>query len=69
MGTSQVTLVAKNPPVNEGDTRDAKFDHWVKKISWNRKLDHIPVFLPRQFHGQRSFGRLKYTTILPLTVK
>ena len=30
------------------------FDPWVGKISWRRKLQPTPVFLPREFHGQRS---------------
>ena len=27
---------------------------WVGKISWRREWQPTPVFLPREFHGQRS---------------
>ena len=30
------------------------FDPWVSKISWSRRWQPIPVFLPGKFHGQRS---------------
>ena len=30
------------------------FDPWVGKIPWRRKWQPTPVFLPREFHGQRS---------------
>ena len=30
------------------------FDPWVKKISYSRKWQPTPVFLPREFRGQRS---------------
>ena len=30
------------------------FDPWVRKISWGRKWQATPVFLPGKFHGQRS---------------
>ena len=29
-------------------------DPWVGKILWRRKWQLTPVFLPREFHGQRS---------------
>ena len=32
------------------------FNPWVKKISWSRKRQPIPVFLPGKFHGQRSLA-------------
>ena len=38
------------------------FDSWVGKISWKREWLPIPVFLPREFHGQRSL-----TTIYGVT--
>ena len=31
-----------------------RFDPWVRKISWNRTRQPAPVFLPVEFHGQRS---------------
>ena len=30
------------------------FDPWVRKIPWKRKWQPTPVFLPGEFHGQRS---------------
>ena len=33
-----------------------EFDPWVGKISWRRKWQPIPVFLPRESHGQRSLA-------------
>ena len=30
------------------------FDSWVRKIPWRRKWQPTPVFLPGEFHGQRS---------------
>ena len=32
------------------------FDPWVKKIPWRRKWQPTPVFLPGEFHGQRSLA-------------
>jgi len=31
-----------------------RFDPWVGKISWKRAWQPTPLFLPREFHGQRS---------------
>ena len=33
----------------------SKFDPWVGKIPWRRGWRPIPVFLPGEFHGQRSW--------------
>ena len=32
------------------------FDPWVRKILWRRKWQPTPVFLPGEFHGQRSMA-------------
>ena len=33
--------------VSAGDVRDATgFSHWVRKITWSRKCQPTPVFLP-----------------------
>ena len=32
------------------------FSPWVRKIPWRRKWQPIPVFLPGEFHGQRSLA-------------
>ena len=34
--------------------RRCKFDPWVGKISWRRKWQATPVFLPRKSPGQKS---------------
>ena len=48
-----MVLVVKNPSANGGDMRP-KFDSWVGKISWRRTWQSTPVFLPGEYHGQRS---------------
>ena len=30
------------------------FDPWIRKIPWRREGQPTPVFLPGEFHGQRS---------------
>ena len=54
LGASQVALVAKNLPTNAGDIKNSGADPWVRKISWRRAQQPTPVFLPGEFHGQRS---------------
>ena len=34
--------------------RRPRFDTWIGKIPWRRKWQPTPVFLPGEFHGQRS---------------
>ena len=34
--------------------RRCGFSPWVGKITWSRKRQPTPVFLPEKFHGQRS---------------
>ena len=36
--------------------RKCRFDPWVRKIPWRRKWQPAPVFLPGEFHGQRSLA-------------
>ena len=49
-----MALVVKNLPANAGDTRDLA---WIPgKIPWRRKWQHTPVFLPGEFHRQRSLA-------------
>ena len=45
--------MVKNPPANAGDAREG-LDPWVGKISWRRKWQPTPGFLPGESHGQRS---------------
>ena len=33
-----------------------RFDSWVGKSPWRRKWQPTPVFLPGEFHGQRSLA-------------
>ena len=35
--------------------RRHRFNHWVRKIPWISKWPPIPVFLPGEFHGQRTW--------------
>ena len=44
----------KNPPANAGDVKRTRLDPWVGKITWRRKWQPTPVFLPGRFHGKRS---------------
>ena len=46
-------LEVKNMPANAGDIRGS-FDPWIEKIPGRRKWEPTPVFLPGEFHGQRS---------------
>ena len=34
--------------------RTHDFDPWVRKIPWRRECRPTPIFLPGEFHGQRS---------------
>ena len=48
-----VALVVKNQPANAGDIEmQVRSLSW--EISWRRALQPPPVFLPGEFHGQRS---------------
>ena len=42
--------MVKNLPT----TRRPGFDPWVGKIPWTKEWQPTPVFLPGEFHGQRS---------------
>ena len=50
---SPVAQLVKNPPANAGDARDVGLI-WVWKLSWRRKWQPTPVFLPGKSHGQSS---------------
>ena len=47
-------LVVKYPPANAGDTGDTSLIPGSGMISWERKWQPTPVFLPGKPHGQRS---------------
>jgi len=48
-------LVVKNPIASVGLERFG-FDPWLRKILWRRAQQPTPVFLPGEFHGQRSLA-------------
>ena len=54
--TSQVGLVVKNLPAIAGKRKRCGFNAWVRKIPWKRAEHPTPVFLPGEFHGQRSLA-------------
>ena len=35
---------------------ETRFDPWVGKIPWRKEWQPALVFLPGEFHGQRSLG-------------
>ena len=52
-------LSNKESTCNAGDCMDCRrhwFDPWVRKITWRRNWEPIPVFLPGKSHGQRSLA-------------
>ena len=51
---SQVALVVRDAPANEGDAKDSRLMPQVGKIPWSRKWRPALVFSPGKFHGQRS---------------
>ena len=46
-------LVVRNPPANSGDIRDASLIPGLRRFL-EEEMSIIPVFLPGEFHGQRS---------------
>ena len=46
--------VVKNSPARAGHGKRYGFNPWVGKIPWRSKWQPTPVFLPGEFHGQRS---------------
>ena len=49
---SLVAQTVKNTPIMQ----EAQVQSWVGKIPWRREWQLIPVFLPGEFHGQRSLA-------------
>ena len=47
---SLVAPMVKNLPA----VRRFRLDPWVRRIPWRRAWQYTPVFLPGEFHGQRS---------------
>ena len=52
LGASLVAQMVKNLPAMRGP----RFDPWVRKIPWRRAWQPTSVFLPGEFHGQRSLA-------------
>ena len=52
----QASLVAQweNLSAMQVDCKRYRFGPWVGKIPWRRSWQPSPVFLPGEFHGQRS---------------
>ena len=48
IGGFRVAQMVKNLPAIQ--------EIWVQKIPWRRKWQHTPVFLPGEFHEQRSLA-------------
>ena len=48
--------MGKEPACNAGDAGDMGSIPGVRKIPWRRAWQPIPVFLPGEFHGQRSLA-------------
>ena len=47
---SLIAQLVKNPPAMQ----EIPFNPWVGKIPWRREWQPTLVFLPGEFHGQRS---------------
>ena len=56
LGLPGCTLVKNMPAYRR--CRGHRFDPWVRKISWGRKWQCTPVFLPGKFQGQRNLWAL-----------
>ena len=50
LGTSLVAKTVNHLPI----IQETRFNHWIGKISWRRKWQPTPVFLPGKSHGWRS---------------
>ena len=50
---SQVALVVKNPPANAGDVGSIP---GLERSPWRRERLPTPIFLPGEFHEQRSLA-------------
>ena len=45
-----------SPHLKKWNLRRPRFDPWVRKIPWRREWQPTPVFLPGEFHEQRSLA-------------
>ena len=58
-GPSWVAQLVKNLLANAGDTRDRRFNPWVRKIPWRRAWQPTPVFLPGESPWTEEPGGLQ----------
>ena len=49
-----MVLVLKNLPASTGRWKRLEFDPWIGKIPWKMTWQPTPVFLPGEYHGQKS---------------
>ena len=54
--THPVGASGKEPTCQCRSCKRHGFDPWVWKIPWRRTWQPIPVFSPRESHGQRSLA-------------
>ena len=52
---SPITQWVKNSPAMQ-ETQEMTVWSWVRKITWRRAWQPTPLFLPGEFHGQRSLA-------------
>ena len=50
----QVALAVKNLLANTGRYKKCGFDSWIGKLPWRKAWQPTTVFLPGEFHGQKS---------------
>ena len=60
----QLAQMVKNLPAMQ----ETRFNPWVMKSLWRREWLPTPVFLPREFHGQRRLGCKESDMIEGLTL-
>ena len=51
-----MALVIKDLPANAGNIMRREFDPWVRKIPSRRAWQPTAVFLPGEYHGERSMA-------------
>ena len=56
LGASQLVPVVNNPPANAGDIRDTGLIPGSGRSPRGGHGNSTPVFLPREFPGQRSLA-------------
>ena len=51
----KILQTVKSLPTTQG-MQEMWVDPWVRKMPWRKEWQPTPVFLPREFHGQRSLS-------------